>query len=149
MAQRLIPGVGFVETTGVAGQYLVPGIGFVEVESAGGGGSTYTITIDAGSYNLTGELITLQKNLSLDLSSGIYTITGQDLTLLTEGSYRLILDSGVYNITGITPNIGIGTLLESGTYSVTGNSVRLVSSTEPVLVQAGPTTISISIKIGM
>lgn len=35
MAQRLIPGVGFVDDSGVTGQRLVPGVGFVDFDAGG------------------------------------------------------------------------------------------------------------------
>jgi hypothetical protein len=40
MAQRLIPGAGFVDDEGVTGQRLVPGVGFVDFGEAGTGGGT-------------------------------------------------------------------------------------------------------------
>lgn len=112
-------------------------------------GTSYTLSLDTGSYTLTGSSVLAQKNVSIGLGTGNYTLTGTDVTLITEGSYRLSLDSGVYNITGQTPNVGLSSLLESGTYTVVGNSVRLISSTEPIILSNGPATISISIRIGI
>jgi len=115
----------------------------------GGGSTTYSLTLDAGSYAITGQSILSNKTLSLRLDSGVYNITGQDVPLLQEGSYRLTLDAGIYNITGQDPNVGLSMLLGAGTYSMFGSNIRLTSSQEPVLISKSQSTISISIRMGL
>jgi len=118
-----------------------------------GGTTTYTITLDAGSYNI--ESFAPVINMALGLDTGEYSSVGSDLTLsVTSGSgtsYNLALEAGAYTDVGQD----IGTILayvmqlDQGSYSIDGKQVRLVSSTEPVILMSGNHTISISLKIGI
>jgi len=119
-----------------------------------GGATTYTITLDVGSYNI--ESFAPVINIALGLDTGDYSSTGADVALSTTTggggtSYSFALDTGIYQKTGQD----LGTILayvmqlDQGNYLNAGKFVRLVSSTEPVILTNGNHTISISIKIGI
>ncbi len=72
----------------------------VLLESAGGGGSTYTLTADAGSYAITGVSATLKRTYVWAVAAGSYLITGQDVTFSNVRSLTLTADPGSYVITG-------------------------------------------------
>lgn len=119
------------------------------VDTLDAGGTAYTLALDTGSYSITGQSILAPVTLSLNLDTGSYNITGQDVSLLQEGSYRLNLEAGTYNIVSEEPNVGISMILEAGTYTITGNTVRLVSSQDPVIISKSQPTVSIAIRIGL
>lgn len=78
MAQQLIPGVGFVDDAGVAGQRLIPGVGFVDFGAGGGGGAavetTATIALPAfiGSISIS-PVVASSAMASLPVFSGSIT----------------------------------------------------------------------------
>jgi len=146
-------------------------------EVAAGGGTNYTLTLDTGSYSITGENLVLGNtssyvlsldagsyniqsfppviNIALGLDAENYILNGNDLTLsvtsVSGNTYSLVLEDGIY--VGIGQDIGTilsyNIQLDQGTYSLDGKQVRLVSSTEPVILVNGNHTISISLKIGI
>ena len=141
------------------------------------GGTNYTLTLDTGSYSITGENLVLGNtssyvlsldagsyniqsfspviNIALGLDAENYILSGNDLTLSASSVsgtvYSLVLEDGIY--AGIGQDIGTilsyNIQLDQGTYSLDGKQVRLVSSTEPVILVNGNHTISISLKIGI
>lgn len=172
------------------------------VDSFGGGGGTaYTIAIDAGTYTITGSVLDTPRVILIGLDVGTYTLTGSDITFGGVNTYTITLDAGSYNISSADPVINVALELDAGTYSTTGvdviliktsgggggtayllplddgtyqttlvdigvirtyampldqgtyivsgKAVRLVSSTEPVIIQSRNRTISISMKIGL
>ena len=104
MAQRLIPGGGFVDDTGVTGQRLIPGDGFVDF-GAGGGGTTTTIS--ATLANVTGSVASVSAPKTA-ISGTLANVTGS----LASGSGSLVTTIattlgnivGSINSTGSTAN---------------------------------------------
>jgi len=99
------------------------------------GGTAFSLSLDAGSYSLTGRDVGLTSARSLGLDAGSYALTGRDVTLtyLAPENFTLALDSGAYNLTGRDVNFGVtlSMLLDSGAYSLTGRNVGLTWSGEP------------------
>jgi hypothetical protein len=107
----------------------------------------YTLTAQAGTYNLTGAAAALRKSKLLTASGGTYTLNGQQATIkrsklitASGGSYSLggasatILKSkviaasgGSYSMTGATATVLRSRLLTAsgGTYSITGQQVTI------------------------
>lgn len=83
---------------------------------------------------------------SLVLDTGIYSITGVDLTLGGVVTYSLALDSGVYTISAVDANFGVGFPLDAGTYTTTGSDVDLTysvtGSTYSLVLEAGTYTLT-------
>ena len=61
-------------------------------------GTAYSLSLDAGSYALTGRDVGTSFGRSLALDSGTYNLTGRDVTFNV--TLSMLLDSGAYNLTG-------------------------------------------------
>ena len=59
-------------------------------------GTEYSLTLNQGSYDLTGQPVSLLSNRSLSLNQGSYDLTGQLIDLLTERA--ISLDQGSYDL---------------------------------------------------
>ena len=131
-----------------AGVYSITGVSLTL-----DGAVTYTLPLDTGAYNVSSVAATF--GVSFPLDAGTYSLNGNAVTLtqstISSSTYSLLLDDGVYTITGrdvLTP-VSTKLLIESGVYTVLGRNVLLQSSTEPIIVSSGGHTISVSIKIGI
>jgi len=102
----------------------------------------YTLNAETGIYTVTGNDATLLKGLVLNAENGSYTLTGNDATLV----YNKLLNasSGSYSVTGAdanliyTPGAGAYTLnAESGAYVLTGSDVTFAYSGGLVTLKAG------------
>ncbi len=93
------------------------------VETAGGG---ELLTIDSGSYSLSGTSIALKAEYSTVISSGSYSLSGTATGLIHDS--KLISDSGTYSLTGSNVNLitARSALTENGSYNLTGTNVTLV-----------------------
>ena len=99
-----------------------------------GGGATYTITLDAGSYSLTGEDVALLSNKSILLDSGNYSYTGQNVDLIVGRSINLGV--GNYAYTGqdvalvYNPSGGptYSLPIDAGAYNYSGQDVQLIAN---------------------
>lgn len=75
----------------------------VGAETPTGGGTSFTLTADAGSYLVTGSSVTLKSTRTMSVAAGSYTVTGSAVTFIFTGGpvhYVLTADSGSYVITG-------------------------------------------------
>lgn len=75
----------------------------VGAETPTGGGTSFTLTADAGSYSVTGSSVTLKSTRTMSVAAGSYTVTGSAVTLTFSGgsvNYVLTAASGVYVMTG-------------------------------------------------
>lgn len=140
MAQRLIPGGGFVDDTGLTGQRLIPGAGFVDFGAGGGGGTTTTIS--ATLANITGSVAS-KASPKTAISATLANVTGS----LASGSGSLVttITATLGNIVGSINNTGSTT---NGTFtsevlkdyagnvlaSVSLNYVRFYNDTTGALV---------------
>lgn len=91
-------------------------------------GTAYSLSLDAGSYALTGRNVDLTSARSLGLDAGSYALTGRDVTLVYSAgtvSYTLSLDAGSYSLTGrdVGTSFGRSLALDAGTYNLTGRDV--------------------------
>jgi hypothetical protein len=95
----------------------------VAYKAASAGG--YTLTLDTGSYSISGQAVTTRATRLTDLSPGSYSWTGQDVSLIytMPGVYILPLDPGSYVITGSDALIDLSMVLDAGSYSIGGQSV--------------------------
>ena len=67
------------------------------------GGTSYTLTADAGTFTITGSDATLERLYpNFPAVGGSFTITGSDATLTytQPGVYTITADAGSYSITG-------------------------------------------------
>jgi len=86
----------------------------------------YTLSVDSGSYSLTGTSSSLKVNLKLACASGSYSLTGTSSSLKV--NLKLACASGSYSLTGTSSNLIRGKILAcaSGSYSLTGTSSNLI-----------------------
>lgn len=94
------------------------------------------LTVDAGSYALTGQAVTLTHQWCVPVDPGSYALTGQDVSLLHQ--WRVTIDAGSYALTGqdVTLNKGLTLAIDAGSYSLTGQDVTLTHQWR-VAVDAG------------
>jgi hypothetical protein len=101
------------------------------------GGTAYSLTLDAGSYSVTGNDPTLTSARNIALDAGAYNVTGNDVTLVyaAPGAFNLALDTGTYNLTGndVTFSSALSFPLDTGVYTLSGLPVGLVWSGAPVV----------------
>lgn len=96
----------------------------VAIKDVAGGGA-YSLDIDAGSYALTGQAVTLTQAKLVDASAGSYALTGQDVTLTR--ALPLAVDAGTYTLTGQAVTLTHAWLVDAaaGSYALTGQDVAL------------------------
>lgn len=89
------------------------------------GGGAFSLDIDAGSYALTGQAVTLTQAKLVDASAGSYALTGQDVTLTR--ALPLAVDAGSYTLTGQAVTLTHAWLVDAaaGSYALTGQDVSL------------------------
>lgn len=112
------------------------------VEAYGGGSTSYTLTVDSGTYSLSGVSLATPISVVMAAGDGTYSVNGQDITFGGSSVYTLSLEAGAYNITSETPVIGISMGLDAGSYNITGQDVTLSSTS------GGGTTYSLSLDAG-
>lgn len=98
------------------------------VEAYGGGSTSYTLTVDSGTYSLSGASLATPISVVMAAGDGTYSVTGQDITFGGSSVYTLSLEAGAYNITSETPVIGISMGLDAGSYSIVGQDITLSST---------------------
>lgn len=103
---------------------------YLTVDYTAGGGTTYTLTADGGTFALTGQAATLRAGRKVTADAGSYALTGTAATL--RAARRLSADGGSYTLTGTAaslvynPNTGAYTLVaESGALTLTGTAAAL------------------------
>ena len=104
MAQRLIPGGGFVDDTGVTGQRLIPGAGFVDF-GAGGGGATTTISATLANITSAVSSVSAPKTAILatlaNVAGSVACGSGSLVTTIATTLGNIV---GSINSTGSTTN---------------------------------------------
>lgn len=109
------------------------------------------LSLDSGSYTLTGTAATTRRGFVLTAVSGSYTLTGGAIQSrriaiepagyilngtaanLFKGSPRLAIDSGSYTITGSAVNFERAIPYNRGSYTLTGTDATLSRSSTPTL----------------
>lgn len=104
-------------------------------------GGNYTITADAGSYTLTGQVAIIRKTRIVVAAVGAYAITGQAASLLH--SKRIVANVGAYALTGVAATILKSRIVVSatGAYSIAGQNAGITRSR---LVTANPGVYSVT-----
>jgi hypothetical protein len=87
----------------------------------------YTITIDSGSYTLTGSAVGLVYGRRVVIDSGSYSLTGTAVNLAR--GQRIVIDSGSYSVTGTNANLlfARSIIIGAGSYALNGTAVGLVA----------------------
>jgi hypothetical protein len=90
-------------------------------------GTNKTLAIDAGSYSVTGQDVTLAHAWVVPVDAGSYSVAGQDVTLTHTAGATLDADAGSYAITGQDVSLlhGWAVSVDAGSYAVTGQDVVL------------------------
>ena len=98
-----------------------------------GGGTSYTLTGNAGSYSLSGGSVTLTKTVgataySLTANAGTYSLSGGTAALSL--GRKITATAGSYSLTGGTAALKVGRKItaNAGTYSLTGGSATLTKT---------------------
>lgn len=91
----------------------------------GGGGASYTLTANAGSYALTGSSASLSVGRKITADAGTYSITGSSATL--SAGRQITANAGTYSITGGSAALSVGRKItaNAGTYSISGGTAAL------------------------
>ena len=94
---------------------------------AGGGGPTYTIPADQGTYTLTGQAVGLLAARVLTATQASYVLSGQDAGLTK--TYVLQALQGAFGIVGQDANLLAQRIVfaAQGTYSLTGQDATLLA----------------------
>lgn len=97
----------------------------VNIKAAGGGGSTYTLDADAGSYAITGTAAALEHGYLIDADTGSYAISGQDAAL--QQGYQVAVDAGAYAISGSDADFIYNRAIDAdaGSYLINGAAASL------------------------
>ena len=99
-----------------------PWVSKAPIAAAGG---NKTIAVDAGSYAVTGQSVTLTHAWIVGVDAGAYAVTGQDVVLTH--AWVVSVDGGSYAIAGqdVALTHGYAVSVDAGSYSVTGQDVTL------------------------
>lgn len=108
--------------------YVTPGYwtaGYSTGEVTGGGGTTYTLTAQGGSYTVSGSSVTINRNRNLTVSGGTYTLTGNNAIL--SRNKNLTAQGGTYSLQGANAVISRNRVLtaQGGIYTLTGQPVTI------------------------
>lgn len=112
-------------------------------QDTAGGGVTYAISLDAGSYNYAGDTIDLLASRFIGLGAGGYSYSDNDVDLIANRSMLLI--AGSYALTGQDASLAASRVmqLDSGSYFYAGYNVDLIYT--PI----GGSTYTISLDAGI
>lgn len=80
-----------------------------------------------GSFNMTGQALTMKKALKLTAAKGSFTMTGQAVTFAIHKNYTIVASKGQYNMSGqvLTMKKALKATLANGNFSMTGQSAAL------------------------
>lgn len=89
-------------------------------------GAAYTLTVDVGTYAVSGQVVGLLAARLVAAATGTYALTGQDVTI--KAGRLMTADSGAMALTGRDVALLYGRLLAAaaGTYTLTGRDVALL-----------------------
>ena len=109
--------------------------GFVLTETiAADTGGDVTLDIGSGAYTVSGQDVTLTytplSNFPITIDAGAYSVSGQNVDLLP--TFVTDVGTGSYAVTGqdVQFNLDYVIAVESGTYSVNGRDIGLIYSEE-------------------
>lgn len=89
------------------------------------GGSGISITVDSGSYSVTGTDVNLKADYKEIISTGSYAYTGTDIILVDPPTSQTItIDPGSYSLTGANLSASIKSQVNTGSYSITGTAIN-------------------------
>lgn len=93
--------------------------------TAGGGGTTYTLTAQAGSYAISGQAATITRSRLITAQAGAYTYTGQSATITR--SRLITAQAGAYTYTGQSATITRSRYIaaQAGAYTYTGQDATI------------------------
>ena len=102
------------------------GEGWIGAGEAPPSGSPYTLTIEAGSFALTGGAVGLKQGYVLPIAAGSFTLTGSDAAR----DLSMSLTAGSFTLTGgaltLTPSGSDPVLTaDAGTFTLTGQAIGL------------------------
>ena len=91
-----------------------------------GCGVAVSITVDSGTYNLSGTSIALQAQFTTVIELGSYSLSGTATGLRLDGN--TVADNGSYSLSGTEAALRAASnlLAENGTYNLTGTDVTLI-----------------------
>lgn len=117
------PGDWTNTASGNIGEYIGATIA---IKPSAGGGATYTLTAEAGSFSISGTDASLLVGRSIEAAAGSYSITGTDAGLLK--GYSLNAEAGSYSVTGTDAALSYGRALaaEAGSFSLSGTDASLL-----------------------
>lgn len=99
---------------------------WMDYTSGGGGGPTYTLTAESGTFALTGAAAGLIRGRRLQADAGSFALTGAAATLAY--GRRLVADAGTYTLTGAAAGLIYNRRLDaaSGAFTFTGADATLI-----------------------
>ena len=90
----------------------------------------YTDTVSTGTYTLTGNAIDAIQGFGKEIASGTYALTGNDIDVIL--TFVDTIANGTYTLTGndvdVSGAFSIDVTIDNGTYVLTGNDVNGVFS---------------------
>lgn len=92
---------------------------------AAAGGGAFSLSIESGSFALTGSAVTLRPARSLPIETGSFAETGSDVTL--RAGRKLAIDAGSFTLTGsnVTLKAARTLTIGAGSFTETGSDVTL------------------------
>ncbi len=109
-----------------------PGSAWIDI-----GGSGITVTLDSGSYSLTGTDVNLKADYREIISTGAYAYTGTDIILVDPPTSQTItIDPGSYLLTGTLIQTAIKTQVNTDSYALTGTAINF-AITRGMTIEAG------------
>lgn len=100
-------------------------LGFPITDAAGGGGPTYELAADGGTFSYSGTAAALTAGRTISAEGGTYSLSGADAAL-TAGR-TLSAEGGSYSLSSTDAALTVARTLsaEAGTYTLTGQDVDL------------------------
>ena len=99
-------------------------------------GGSYTISIEAGSFSVSGQSVGLKKDYRLGVEAGAFTLTGQSIAL--SRGYRLAVEAGAFPLVG--QDVGLRKdfrlVIGAGAFTLAGQDVGLAKG-YTLTVEAG------------
>lgn len=109
------------------------------VPAAGGG--AFSLSIESGSFALSGSVVTLRVARTLPIATGSFTETGSNVSLLA--ARKLAIDAGSFTETGtdVTLRAARTIPISTGSFTLTGTAVSLLRG-YPLTVGSGSFTLT-------
>jgi hypothetical protein len=120
--QYFIPGVGVINDDG-SQEYIIPGGGVVNESSS----VVYSLSVESGSFILTGTVIVPLVNRKLVISSGSFVLIGTAIDLVADINPIVQVESGSFNLTGSTIKLLYNRKfsVNSGSFTLSGTDIGL------------------------